>query len=60
MYGPIDDSICRKKKILDLIAPKIAVILGLDKIDLGEGHQELEKYIWYKSIRNIKSFYFTM
>jgi hypothetical protein len=47
-YGPIDDSICRKKKVLDVVAPKIEKILGLDTIDLGEGHQELEKYIWYK------------
>lgn len=47
-YGPIDDSICRKKKILDLMVPKIAKIIGLDKIDLGQGHQELEKYIFYK------------
>ena len=49
LYGPIDDSICRKKKLLDIIAPKIEKILELDKIDLGEGHQELEKYIWYKN-----------
>lgn len=49
MYGPIDDSICRKKKLLDAVAPKIAKILELDKINLGESHQELEKYIWYET-----------
>ena len=51
-YGPIDDSICRKKKLLDIVAPKIEKILGLDTIDLGEGHQELEKYIWYQRSYN--------
>lgn len=60
-YGPIDDSICRKKKLLDVIAPKIAKIIELDKIDLGEGHQELEKYIWYKnSYEKLKEVWFQL
>ena len=46
--GKIDSGIGRKKKILGIIAEKIIPILGLDKLTLGEKHEELEKYIYYE------------
>lgn len=48
MKGKIDDGIIRKKKLLGLLATDIVPLLGLDKIKLGEKHNELEKYLYYK------------
>ena len=46
--GKIDSSIVRKKKILGVISEKLTALLGLDKIDLGKKHEELEKFLFYE------------
>lgn len=46
--GKIDTGIPRKKKILGVISEKLKIFLGLDKIELGEKHTELEKLLWYE------------
>lgn len=48
MKGKIDEGIKRKKKILTVISEKLIPIIGLDKIKLGEKHNELEKYMYYQ------------
>lgn len=48
MKGKIDEGIKRKKKILTIISEKLIPIIGLDKIKLGEKHNELEKYMYYQ------------
>ena len=48
MKGKIDEGIKRKKKILTVISEKLVPIIGLDKIKLGEKHNELEKYMYYQ------------
>jgi hypothetical protein len=48
MKVKIDESISRKRKILGLIAEKLIPILGLDKLNLGKKHIELEKYMYYE------------
>ena len=50
--GKIEANIARKKKIIGVIAEKLKTFLELDKIDLGEGHIELEKLLWYKKAYN--------
>jgi hypothetical protein len=58
--GKIDEGIVRKKKILGVIGEKLVPFLGLDKIKLGERHEELEKYLWYeKSYREFLSIWST-
>lgn len=46
--GVIDASIVRKKKILGVISEKLKNYLGLDKIDLGKKHEELERFIYFE------------
>lgn len=46
--GKLTVNVGRKKKLFEEMAPKFSNFLGLDKIDLGEKHQELEKLIWYE------------
>jgi hypothetical protein len=52
MKDKIDSSIQRKRKILGIIAEKIKPLLGLDKLNLGNKHIELEKYIYYETAYN--------
>jgi len=48
MKPKIDDSIVRKRKILEIIAQKLIVLLGLDKITNLQKQVELEKYLYYE------------
>lgn len=50
--GKIDSSVKRKRKIIGAISEKIIPLLGLDKLNLGKKHIELEKYIYYESAYN--------
>lgn len=47
--GKIDASVKNKRKLLGTIGGKLGTHLGLDKLDLGNKHLELEKYIYYKN-----------
>lgn len=46
--GKITVNVGRKKKLFEELAPRFSNFLGLDKITLGEKHEELEKLIWYQ------------
>lgn len=52
MKGKIDESVKRKRKILDIIADGIKPLLGIDKLKLGNKHTELEKYMYYERAYN--------
>lgn len=47
--GKIDTSVKNKRKLLKTIGDKLYIILGLDKVKLGNKHVELEKYIYYET-----------
>jgi len=56
MKTKIDDTVGRKKKLLQTVGSKLSVYLGLDKLGLNKEqnpikykrHVELEKYLYYK------------
>lgn len=48
MKGKIDDGIGRKKKIIGVLAEKLIPVLGLDKVKMGNSHEELEKFMFYQ------------
>ena len=52
MKDKIDSSIQRKRKIIGIIAEKVVPLLGLDKLNLGPKHVELEKYMYYETAYN--------
>ena len=50
--GKVDSGIKNKRKLLATIGNKLSKILEIDKVKLGDKHQELEKYIYYENAYN--------
>lgn len=52
MKKKLDSTVGKKRKIIGIIAEKLKILIGLDKLKLGEKTVELEKYIYYEKAYN--------
>lgn len=52
MKKKLDSTVEKKRKIIGIIAEKLKILIGLDKLKLGEKTVELEKYIYYEKAYN--------
>lgn len=48
MKTKIEENIVKKRKIIGIIADKLEVLIGLDKLKISNKHIELEKYLYYE------------